>query len=38
MQKVKSYAAESATSPLVPFEIERREVLENDVEFDILYC
>ena len=38
MTKVKAYATQSSTSPLAPFEIERRDILANDVEFDILYC
>ena len=33
----KAYAATSATSPLVPFSIERREPRANDVEIEILY-
>ncbi|KGQ70662.1 hydroxyacid dehydrogenase [Chelonobacter oris] len=35
---VRGYAAQSATSPLAPFEFERREVRANDVEIDIEYC
>jgi uncharacterized zinc-type alcohol dehydrogenase-like protein len=34
----KAYAAQSATSPLAPFSIERREPLPTDVEIDILFC
>lgn len=34
----KSYAAQSATSPLGPFNIQRREPTAKDVEIDILYC
>jgi len=34
----KAYAAESATTPLGPFSIERREPTPKDVEIDILYC
>lgn len=34
----KAYAARSATSPLGPHAIERREPLARDVEIDILYC
>ncbi len=34
----KAYAAESATSPLGPFTIERREPKATDVAIDILYC
>ncbi|MBL9032073.1 MAG: NAD(P)-dependent alcohol dehydrogenase [Phycisphaerae bacterium] len=35
---IKSFAALSATSPLGPFTISRREPLARDVEIDILYC
>lgn len=38
MIKVRSYAVQSATSPLALHEIERREVMAKDVQFDILYC
>ena len=34
----KAFAAQSATSPLGPFTIERREPLPGDVEIDILFC
>jgi uncharacterized zinc-type alcohol dehydrogenase-like protein len=34
----KAYAATSATSPVGPFTIERREPRANDVEIDIQYC
>ncbi|MFO0830064.1 MAG: NAD(P)-dependent alcohol dehydrogenase [Phycisphaerales bacterium] len=34
----KAFAAESATSPLGPFTINRREPLPRDIEIDILYC
>lgn len=34
----RAYAAPSATSPLAPVEIERREPGPHDVEIDILYC
>ncbi len=34
----KAYAAQSATSPLGPFNIQRREPTAKDVEIDILYC
>lgn len=37
MTAVKSYAAHSAKSPLAPFNIERRDVGDNDVQIDILY-
>ncbi len=38
MQSVKAYAATSATSPLAPFNVERRDVSEHDVHIEILYC
>ncbi len=34
----KAYAAQSATSPLAPFSIDRREPTPGDVAIDILYC
>lgn len=34
----KAYAAQSATSPLGPFDIQRREPTASDVEIEILYC
>src|SRR3954452_22559372 len=34
----KAYAAQSATSPLAPFSITRREPLPTDIVIDILYC
>ena len=34
----KAYAAQSATSPLGPFDIQRREPTPQDVEIEILYC
>ena len=34
----KSYAAQAATTPLAPFDIERREPTPDDVVIDILYC
>jgi uncharacterized zinc-type alcohol dehydrogenase-like protein len=34
----KAFAAQSATSPLGPMTISRREPLPGDVEIDILYC
>src|SRR5689334_21862058 len=36
--KVKSYAAQAASSPMAPFEIERRPPGPTDVEIDILFC
>lgn len=38
MIKTKSYAALDAASPLVPFEIQRREPGPEDVQIEILYC
>ena len=37
MTLVKSYATQSATSKLEPFNIDRREPGDNDVQIDILY-
>ncbi len=34
----KAYAAHSATTPLAPYTLTRREPLPTDVEIDILYC
>ncbi len=34
----KAYAAQSPTTPLAPFTIERREPGPKDVAIDILYC
>jgi uncharacterized zinc-type alcohol dehydrogenase-like protein len=36
--KTKAYAAQSATTPLAPFEIERREPGPHDVQIQILHC
>jgi len=36
--KVRSYAAQAATTPLAPFEIVRREPGPQDVEIEILFC
>lgn len=36
--KAKSYAAQTATSALAPFEIHRREPGPSDVEMEILFC
>lgn len=33
-----AYAAFSATSPLAPFSLQRREVGPKDIEIEILYC
>ncbi len=38
MFKVKAFGATSATSPLAALEIERRDLLKNDVQIEILYC
>jgi uncharacterized zinc-type alcohol dehydrogenase-like protein len=38
MTPVNAYAAQSATTPLTPFNFERREVGANDVRIEILYC
>jgi alcohol dehydrogenase (NADP+) len=36
--KTSAYAAKTATTPLAPFKIQRRDVGKHDVEIDILYC
>ena len=38
MNKVKAYSAASATSPLAPTEIKRRDLTEYDVQIEILFC
>lgn len=38
MSKVKSYAAHSPKSGLVPFDLNRREVSSNDIQIEILFC
>ncbi|MEY2333859.1 NAD(P)-dependent alcohol dehydrogenase [Acidithiobacillus ferrianus] len=38
MIKTKAYAAQSASSPLAPHEIRRREPGPEDVQIEILYC
>jgi alcohol dehydrogenase (NADP+) len=38
MQKAKAYSAASATSPLAPATIARRDPTENDVQLEILFC
>jgi len=38
MKETKSYAAQDAKSPLEPWSLTRRDVGENDVQIDILYC
>ena len=38
MTAVNGYAAQNATTPLAPFNFERREVGPKDVQIEILYC
>jgi uncharacterized zinc-type alcohol dehydrogenase-like protein len=38
MSRARAYGAASASSPLAPVELDRREPTETDVELDILYC
>lgn len=38
MASTKSYAAQSATSPLAPWTIDRRDPKPHDVQIEILYC
>jgi uncharacterized zinc-type alcohol dehydrogenase-like protein len=38
MIPTKAYAAQSATTPLAPFTLDRREAGANDVQIEILYC
>jgi len=38
MSKIRAYAAQDASNPLVPFSIDRREPGPHDVQIDILYC
>ncbi len=38
MSATQAYAAQSATTPLAPFNFERREVGPHDVQIEILYC
>ena len=38
MTTVKSYAAQNESSPLTPFNFDRRAVGPHDVQIDILYC
>lgn len=38
MTRSKAYAAQAATTPLAPFDIQRREPAPDDVQIDILYC
>jgi alcohol dehydrogenase (NADP+) len=36
--KTHAYAAQTATSPLAPFDLQRRDLGQNDVSIEILYC
>jgi alcohol dehydrogenase (NADP+) len=36
--KTSAYAAQTATTPLAPFSIQRRDVGKHDVQIEILYC
>ena len=38
MTATKAYAAQTATTPLTPFNFDRRETGANDVQIEILYC
>ncbi len=38
MYKAIGYAAHTNTSPLVPFNFERRDLTPNDIQIEILYC
>src|ERR1700733_12861534 len=38
MTSVRGFAAQSSTSPLAPFKLDRREPGPRDVQFDILFC
>ncbi len=38
MTSTKAYAAQSATSPLAPFSLERRDPTPSDVQIEILFC
>lgn len=38
MHSTKAYAASSATTPLAPTTIQRRDVTERDVQIEILFC
>jgi alcohol dehydrogenase (NADP+) len=38
MNNTKAYAAQSATDPLGPFSLNRRDIRPHDVQIDILYC
>jgi alcohol dehydrogenase (NADP+) len=36
--KTHAYAAQTATTPLAPFDLQRRDLGQNDVSIEILYC
>ena len=36
--QVKAYGTSAAENPLMPMDIDRREVTDNAIEIDILYC
>jgi alcohol dehydrogenase (NADP+) len=36
--KTNAYAAQTATTPLAPFDLQRREIGQQDVAIEILYC
>jgi alcohol dehydrogenase (NADP+) len=36
--KTHAYAAQTATTPLAPFDLQRRDLGQNDVAIEILYC
>src|SRR5438874_11491620 len=38
MPVTKAYAAQGPTTPLAPFQIDRRELRPNDVQIEILFC
>jgi uncharacterized zinc-type alcohol dehydrogenase-like protein len=38
MKNIKAYASKGATELLDNLTIQRREILENDIEMEILYC
>ena len=38
MYTTHGYAAKSADSPLAPFDIQRRDLRENDVQIEVLFC
>jgi uncharacterized zinc-type alcohol dehydrogenase-like protein len=38
MSQINAYAAQTASSPVAPFSIERRSVGHHDVQIEILYC